>query len=632
MDPPQRATAEVPPPIAQKPPVTMTPSSSVAGFFQKLPTIPPQYEEDLTLRRIISLHLPTPTPSPIHQDLLRFSKLMLSPRIINYIADAERNVPYLRPLGTFGAENRTTSLATSEGWRALQDIGYKEGVVVTGYEDGHGEWNSRMYMFLKYHIWSGSAAMVTCPNAMQDGAAFLLEKHLDGENGDLFKQVRKRLLSRDLDQVWTSGQWMTERTGGSDVRGTETVARKLKGSEVAGVDAVGMPLGPWRIDGFKWFSSATDAHMAIILAKTGSNGGLSTFYAPMWRQPRDDPNGQAELNGVRIQRLKNKMGTKTLPTAELELKEMRGYLIGKEGQGVKEIVSLVNITRIHNVVSSVGFWGRGLAIARAFARVRITSGRLLVDTPAHVRGLAREHVKYRGHMHLTFFLVALLGRVEGKGESQQTAAGALFPRSKEDVPHLLRLLTPLAKAQTALASTNGLRECMESLGGVGYLENEDTIMNVARLFRDSSVLSIWEGTTDVMADDVMRVVKGKDGPRVLSVFDVWVKDATAVGQGHPLRSEATRLLAAWQTWLEEVQVKSKDELKWNGRPLMQDLDTIVCGILLLLDAERDGDDIAIEIAKRWVRKNERTNNSSWNQEAVWDRRIVFDEGWASSKL
>lgn len=236
-------------------------------------------------------------------------------------------------------------------------------------------------------------------------------------------------------------------------------------------------------------------------------------------------------------------------------------------------------------------------------------------------------------MHLTFFLVALLGRVEGKGESQLTGASALFPKSKEGVPHLLRLLTPLAKAQTALASINGLRECMESLGGVGYLENEDTIMNVARLFRDSNVLSIWEGTTDLMADDVTRVVKGKDGPKVLSVFDLWVKDATSIGHSHPLCSEAAQLLAAWQAWLEEVQVKSKDELKWNGRPLMQDLDAIVCGVLLLLDAERDNDDVAIEIAKRWVRKNERARDSSWNKEAVWDRRIVFgDEGRASSKL
>ena len=558
---------------------------------------------------------------------------MLSPRIISYIADAERNVPYLRPLNTFGAENKTTSLATSEGWRALQDVGYREGVVVTGYEDGHGEWNSRMYQFIKYHIWSGSAAMVTCPNAMQDGAAFLLGKHLGDENGDIFAKVRERLLSRDLENVWTSGQWMTERTGGSDVRGTETVARKLNGAEVGGVDAVGMPLGPWKIDGFKWFSSATDAHMTILLAKTGSDGSLSAFYAPMWRRPNDEPGGQAELNGVRIQRLKNKMGTKTLPTAELELKDMRGYLIGKEGQGVKEIVALVNITRVHNVVSSVGFWGRGLAIARAFARVRVTSGRLLIDTPAHVRNLAREHVKYRAQMHLTFFLVALLGRVEGKGESQQTDASVLFPKSKEDVPHLLRLLTPLAKAQTALASINGLRECMESLGGVGFLENEDTIMNVARLFRDSNVLSIWEGTTDVMADDVVRVIKGKDGPKVLSVFDAWVKDATSVGPSHPLRLEASQLLRAWQTWLEEVQKNSRDELKWNGRPLMQDLDTIVCGALLLLDAGRDHDGLAIEIAKRWTRKNERARDSSWNKEVVWDRRIVFgDEDWPSSKL
>ena len=611
-----------------KPTITMEPSSITAGFFQKPPTIQPQYEDDLTLRRIISLHLPTPTPAAVAADLARFSALVLTPRVIAYIANAERDQPYLRPLTTFGEENRKTSLVTSEGWRALQDLGIREGVATIGYDDGGGEWNPRVYQFLKYHIWSGSSAMITCPNAMVDGVAFMLGKYLTGDNGPVFAEARRRLLSREVGTAWTSGQWMTERKGGSDVRGTETVARKVEGNnkEGDGIDAVGMPLGPWRIDGFKWFSSATDCNMAIMLAKTGNDGKIGVFYAPTWRRPRDDPNGDVELNGIRISRLKNKMGTKTLPTAELELKDMRGYLLGEEGEGIKRILDLVNITRIHNVVSSVGFWGRGLAISRAYARVRIASGRLLLDTPAHMRGLAREHVKYSAHMQLTYFLVALLGRTENKGETKPTAASELFPSKEQDVHHLLRLLTPLAKAQTALAAISGLRECMESLGGVGYLENEDTVLNIARLFRDANVLSIWEGTTDVMADDVVRVLKGRDGQPLLQAVGAWVNTITSRHQqSRQLQSVAQQLTELWQTWLQEVEGTGKEELKWDGRKVLQDLDLVVCGVLLLFDAARDEDEVAVEVARRWVRRNEKAKGASWQNEAALDRRIVFGE-------
>src|SRR5690606_7324604 len=122
------------------------------------------------------------------------------------------------------------------------------------------------------------------------------------------------------EEAWTSGQWMTERTGGSDVSQTETVADydPVPGDEV----------GPWVINGFKWFSSATDANMTILLAKTTSMPNkVSCFYAPLKRKIRTPHGEDWEWNGVRIQRLKQKLGTKAVPTAELELKNMRGWLV-----------------------------------------------------------------------------------------------------------------------------------------------------------------------------------------------------------------------------------------------------------------------------------------------------------------
>ncbi|KAH8693777.1 acyl-CoA dehydrogenase/oxidase [Talaromyces proteolyticus] len=610
----------------------MEASSSTKGFFQTKPVIPPQFPEDKALQRIISLHLPSPTPKSISDDLLRFSRLVLSKQILGYIADAERNTPYVKSHTSFGVENKEDPLVTSEGWRELQNTGIREGIVALAYEGSKDQWNHRIHQYVKYHLWSGSSAIVTCPSAMTDGAAKLLGRHLNDENREIFAKARSKLISREKGVAWTSGQWMTERKGGSDVRGTETVATKVIGKdETDGLDADGEPLGPWKINGFKWFSSATDANMTVLLAKTGKDGEISAFYAPLRRRVNGSANGETELNGIRIQRMKNKLGTKPLPTAELELKGMRGYLIGKEGQGVKEISTVLNITRMQNIVSSVGAWGRGLAISRAFARVRSSGGRLLCDIPAHVRGLAQEHVKYWAHMHLSYFIAALLGRSEGFPPSNDSSAASslMLPQNIEDINALYRILTPIAKAQTALASINGLRACMESLGGVGYLENEDPELNVARIFRDTNVLAIWEGTTDIMADDLVRAIKGRGGDTALSCLKAWIENALVVGDKTGFQDETSRLRFAAEQVLSDLATKDKEELKWKGKDYLRDLDFLVCSCLLILDASRDGNDVVREITLRWIHTGNSTQH--WREQSVWDKIIVFGEA-TQSKL
>ena len=162
---------------------------------------------------------------------------------------------------------------------------------------------------------------------MQDGAARLLQRHLarQDDSGTLtptqrhvFQNAFDHLTSRDPAAAWTSGQWMTERSGGSDVSQTETVATydpypDDAASPLADL-AEGIPLGPWSISGFKWFSSATDSHMTILLAKTKPGLGVSAFFAPMRRHnpslvSATGERGGTELNGVTVQRLKNKFGT-----------------------------------------------------------------------------------------------------------------------------------------------------------------------------------------------------------------------------------------------------------------------------------------------------------------------------------
>ncbi|KAK5056566.1 hypothetical protein LTR84_012097 [Exophiala bonariae] len=671
-------------------------SSSTAGFFQALPVVPPQYNasstnqvkhdlsDDTVFSRILSIYLPRPLPNHVSTQLHNFSRLVLAPSTLQQTVDCDTDLPTLSPLTTFGEENKVSPLRTSEGWRALKRIETEAGVVGNGYPQSRFEqkFNRRTHQFSTLHLWHGSAAVATCPMAMTDGAAVLLRRHLNDPDGDqpgrgkVFSESYQRLISLDTNYSWTSGQWMTERSGGSDVRGTETVARRLTQVEVqhdikAGrdTDAVGLPLGPWLIDGFKWFSSATDADMAVLLAQTST--GLSAFYAPLRRRTgnltstppetlttQTDDN-RTEMNGVRIQRLKNKLGTKGVPTAELELKSMRAYLIGSEGQGVKEISSILNITRLHTASGANGALARGLAVSRAYTKVRKVRGQVLSANPQHLAWMAGETVKYRANAHLVALNVALLGASE-QGQEAVTgtrAASVLIPEGKTQIEMLLRLLTPVMKAQVSLNGVSGLRACMESLGGVGYCENNEDggVMNIARLLRDCNVNTIWEGTTSVMAEDVLRVLLAKPknprpnnekspppGPSAIlaSTLGAWSRTVLAHVAKHALPART------FQNEIEIVETRYRaldelirdpgdgQELHWRGREVLEAVEAVACACLLLFDAAVDQDEASVAVARRWVKgfvalprdRLYKEKNFDWRGEVRLDRLIFLGAG------
>jgi alkylation response protein AidB-like acyl-CoA dehydrogenase len=499
-------------PIGQQIPGKVA-SSSTDGFFQEPPPIQNQLFDDIALQRALKLFLPDSVRRTVQPELTEFGNKVISKEVFDLVADAEHNLPYLKTWNTWG--KRRDELITSEGWRKLSAIGIQEGMVAIGYENSHLQY-SRPYQFCKYLIWTGSSAWVTCPSLMTDGVAALLRKHLSNpslapDQRRALQSAYNRLTSRDADFAWTTGQWMTERQGGSDVSQTETLAQYapyLAAEESRSTGTDGVPLGAWLCSGFKWFSSATDSSMMVFLARTTS--GISTFMAPMRKTLRGglDSSSTAnttstELNGIQIQRLKNKLGTRALPTAELVLKNVRAHLIGEEGNGVREIAMVLNVARVHNAVTAIGFWGRGLSIIRAFARVRKVGLKPLWTKPAFVRSLAKMHVDYRANVLLSIFVASLLGVIEqseidvyrkATSASQEAIppaeATAVIP-DPEAAVHIYRLLTPVLKGLTAKAAIAGLSECMECMGGVGYLENDDMQFNIARLSRDVQVCSIW---------------------------------------------------------------------------------------------------------------------------------------------
>lgn len=497
---------------------------------------------------------------------------------------------------------------------------------------------------------------------MQDGAARLLQLHLADRDSSsklsplelsIFQNAFEHLTSRDPSRAWTSGQWMTERPGGSDVSLTETVAtcRPDPSSPSApqlASPSEGIPLGPYSIDGFKFFSSATDSSCTILLAKTSPSKPVSAFFAPMRRHnpslvsPTGVEGGE-ELNGITIQRLKHKFGTQSLPTAELELKGMRAWMIGREGEGIREVSTMLNITRAHTTVSTMGYLGRSLGIAKAFAAARevgVGKGARvnLASHPLHMRTLAGIAEGYHGMMLLTFFTLKVLGLDEkgrrGGGERNRYwaaggggGAGMVPTPAEETVPYLLRILSSLHKSYVCENTVPLVYQCMESLGGVGYMQNvESEHLNVSRLFRDACVGAIWEGTTDVLASDTVRALKHPAQGRKCVEAVGWFVLSGLKKVKDGLVKET--LKGEWQGLKGKIESKSQAELLPEARGITFRLAEVLIAVLYLLDvAAHPGVEVEAMCA-RYLRNKGFVDASKEdvNGGLELDRAIVYGSG------
>ncbi|TWU79183.1 hypothetical protein ED733_008900 [Metarhizium rileyi] len=596
--------------------------------------------------------------SEVRAEVSSFGQDVISDQIFTWVTDAEHNKPYLKGSGRDAFGKRNGELITGEGWRNLQEFGLSKGMVATGYDSPYGAF-ARPLQFLRTHLWVGSCANVGCPSAMQDGAACLLRRHLSHPKlsaalspteKKVFEDAYKRLTSRDPSYAWTSGQWMTERTGGSDVSLTETVATyQPDGANEFASKQDQIPLGPWFINGFKWFSSATDSDMSVLLARTAA-GGLSTFLAPMRKhdprattltgEPRED--GKT-LNGVRIQRLKNKFGTQSLPTAELVLENMRGWMIGQEGKGIHEISTILTLTRVHSAVAAVGGVGRGLGIARAYALVReVGAGNRrrmrLVDSPLHMRTLANMSAQYHGLMLIAFYTSYVLGVSEHALETKPSAALEALTPQKRLVEPLLRIMTQLAKAYVCKPSVALLFSCMESLGGVGYLVNEEQeYLNIARIYRDTCVLPIWEGTTDVLCTDLIRAMKhARGGADSLSALDEVIRKAWGF-RGNMGRPAGWQPVEKWAALREKIEETHQADLVGEAREVVWQVGDIITSLLLYVDAGTDGSAVAREVFTRFLEDKfghvQRRARGSTEEELRTDLALVYGlEENAAAKL
>lgn len=490
------------------------------------------------------------------------------------------------------------------------------------------------FMRDRNYFFAPVSGLTSCPLSMSDGAARLLREQLPGlPESHPFHQVYNRLVARE--NGWTSGQWMTERAGGSDVQNTETWATYAplpnKSSQHGRLDE-----GDYLISGFKFFSSATDADVTMLLAKTES-GKLSAFLAPLTRSIVDESGIEKTVtNGIRIHRLKPKLGTKQLPTAELELKDVRAHLVGSVDQGVRTISHILNVTRAWAFMGSVAAMRRALAISKQFASARTVFGYPLWALPLHLRTQADIEVRTRGFVSLSMYTTALMSFTEASfPSSSELKDYAPLPRAGPEAAVVLRSLTATAKAVVSKNAVITVQECMESLGGVGYIDEPDEPENIAKAFRDISVNSIWEGTTNVLSSEVVRNMLNNNH---LDLLNSWLERSIAGVKDDNFRAVLSQSWRNLYARLEKNKEYLFDALS-IGRSIMFSYAWIVVGLLLAYDSQRDQDDLAVEVARRWILNGEggvrewllpdvggasaKARFDEGKERAKWDCRLVW---------
>jgi alkylation response protein AidB-like acyl-CoA dehydrogenase len=372
-----------------------------------------------------------------------------------------------------GWGDRVDEVVYPHAWRQIAASAASNGLVALPYETetlARFGAHARVVQAALCYLFAPSTATYLCPVAMTDGAARVLA---DAGTERQRRDLLAHLVTRDAAEAWTSGQWMTERQGGSDV-GLNAVAAKRDGDG-------------WRLFGRKFFCSNIGSEMALALARPEGappgTRGLALFVVL-----RDGPDGRR--NRYRIDRLKDKLGTRAMATGEVTLDGAHAELVGEAERGFAQMTAMLNITRLHNAITAAAIMRRAVMVATAYAGQREAFGRKLEEHPLHRAVLAQMAAEADGALYLTLRMAQLLGRIE------TGAAGAIEVA-------LFRVGIALAKLYTGKQAVAVASETIECFGGQGYME--DT--GLPRLLRDAQVLPIWEGTTSVLSLDVLRVLR-----------------------------------------------------------------------------------------------------------------------------
>lgn len=413
--------------------------------------------------------------------------------------DANEKPPVLQTHDRFG--NRIDEVEFDSSWHRLMTLGVENGLHALPWrEPGPGANVARAAMFmLLTHVDAG----VGCPLSMTYSVipALRRQPELSAEWEPKFTALGYDGALKPADEKPGAicGMAMTEKQGGSDVRANTTRAEPFGGGSGPG--------GEYAITGHKWFCSAPMSDAFLVLAQ--APGGLSCFLVP-----RFTPDG--ERNVFAIQRLKDKLGNRSNASSEIEFSNTWGRMVGEEGRGVQTIIEMVNRTRLDCAIGGTASLRAGVAQATHHAAGRAAFGKLLVDQPLMRNVLADLCIESEAATIAVMRLCRAYDDADAEaGGSEGSGQAALFRR----------LATPVLKYWICKRAPVHAAEALECFGGNGYVEET----GMPRLFRESPLCSIWEGSGNVQCLDVLRAMA--KSPESIEAFFAEVAEAGFAGGG-----------------------------------------------------------------------------------------------------
>jgi len=397
--------------------------------------------------------------------LLDFGKLVGSEQVIQWGFEANENPPVLHIYDRFG--NRRDEVTFHPAWHNLLRLSLEHGLHDLSWREARAGGHVARAALLM--LAGQNEAGHTCPVSMTHASIPVIRKE-----AEIAREWETRILQPHYDARFAPaaqkagaliGMGMTEKQGGSDVRTNTTTAEPIGGGE-------------YLLTGHKWFCSVPMSDAFLVLAQ--APGGLSCFFLPRWT-----PDG--ERNGFHLQRLKNKLGNRSNASAEVEFASAWARIIGGEGRGIATIMEMVNYTRLDCVLSSAGLIRQAVTQAIHHAQHRKAFGKFLIQQPAMQNVLADLYLESAAATVLAMRLAGAIDRQEVN----------LAERS------FARLAIAAAKYWVTKRCPAHTGEALECLGGNGYVE--DCIL--PRLYRESPLNSIWEGSGNVNCLDVLRILR-----------------------------------------------------------------------------------------------------------------------------
>jgi acyl-CoA dehydrogenase len=388
-----------------------------------------------------------------------------------------------------------------------------------------------------------------CPISVTDTSIHLIRKFASAELKDY---LLPKMLSNDPANQWKGTQFMTERAGGSDVGAIETLARCEDGE--------------WRLYGDKWFCSHADADVALLLARPEGapkgTRGLALFALP--RRLKD-----GRRNAYRIVRLKDKLGTRSMASGEIQLDGALAYLVGDADRGLKQMMEQVNLSRLSHGVRAAAMMRRCVNEAMVCARSRSAFGKTIIEYPLLRRQLLKLAVPTEQSLSMFLFAASAMDRANA---------------GDKDAESILRILTPLLKFRACRDNIPVATGAMEVRGGNGYIEE----WVQARLIRDAHVGVLWEGTSNInVLDIVMRAVGKSRAHRTLQGTLMKLLDQAA---SVPATFRDRLRLALDRTLAFAERVATEPALEARARQAAGALYHATSAILMTWEAAQSGTD------------------------------------------